>query len=70
MKLELTIKQSIHLICDVCKKPYDSPFVSEPTNSKSKYSLCPCCGREVQDPKDKNYQVRARRHFKKHGSNF
>lgn len=58
------IQQTQVVECSVCGS-HETTDVSKATYS-GKYSDCPCCGRRVGDPSNKNYQARARRWNKEH----
>ena len=66
-ELKLKTKPALQQICSVCRAPHDSqPELRSKAGFRSKYSDCPCCGKRVESPTDRNYQARARRWIKNH----
>ena len=62
----ITIRPAIQQVCSVCRIPSESPVhrhtdMHSTAPYRGKYTDCPCCGKRVEDPRDRNYQARARR---------
>ena len=57
--------QELQQICTVCGGQLGGIDPQPQAHFASKYSGCPCCGRKVGNPLDKNYQARARRYMKR-----
>lgn len=68
MRIELT--QTLQLECTVCKQSYDDEHMRETaqldvTFGHVDFAVCPCCRQSVEDNKDRNYQLRAKRFVEK-----
>lgn len=57
--------QELQQICNVCGSQLGGTDYQPQAYIASKYSGCPCCGRKVGNPLDRNYQARARRYIKR-----